>query len=137
MTWYKHFTQNNTSRSSRPAVFYLKSCSNNFVKILLQTCLNIKKILKHWSSVMKFTNLSRTIFYGTPLSGLLSLKFCRSQGLSSIIKENNRIILTICSTNPANIYLFKVNSRNIKKRCEIYSELAIKTPLTSFCCFYC
>ena len=86
---------------------------------------------------MKFTNLSRTIFYGTPLSGLLSLKFCTSQGLSSIIKENNRIILTICSTNPANIYLFKVNSRNIKKRCEIYSELAIKTPLTSLCCFYC
>ena len=29
---------------------------------------------------------------------------------------------------PANIYLFKVNNRNIKKRCEIYSKLTIKTP---------
>ena len=29
---------------------------------------------------------------------------------------------------PANIYLFKVNIRNTKKRCEIYSKLTIKTP---------
>ena len=28
----------------------------------------------------------------------------------------------------ANIYLFKVNNRNTKKRCEICSELTIKTP---------
>ena len=30
--------------------------------------------------------------------------------------------------HPANIYLFKVNNRNTRKRCEIYSKLAIKTP---------
>ena len=29
---------------------------------------------------------------------------------------------------PANIYLFKVNSRNTKKRCEICSKLTIKIP---------
>ena len=29
--------------------------------------------------------------------------------------------------NPANIYLFKVNNRNTIKRCEICSELTIKT----------
>ena len=29
---------------------------------------------------------------------------------------------------PANIYLFKVNYRNTKKRCEICLQLAIKTP---------
>ena len=29
---------------------------------------------------------------------------------------------------PANIYLFKVNNRNIGKRCEICSKLTIKTP---------
>ena len=30
--------------------------------------------------------------------------------------------------SPANNYLFKVNNRNIRKRCEICSKLAIKTP---------
>ena len=29
---------------------------------------------------------------------------------------------------PANIYLFKVNNRNTRKRCEICSTLTIKTP---------
>ena len=29
---------------------------------------------------------------------------------------------------PANIYLFKGNDRNTRKRCEIYSKLTIKTP---------
>ena len=29
---------------------------------------------------------------------------------------------------PANIYLFKVNTRNTRKKCEIYSKLTIKTP---------
>ena len=29
---------------------------------------------------------------------------------------------------PADIYLFKVNKRNTKKRCEICSALTIKTP---------
>ena len=30
--------------------------------------------------------------------------------------------------NPANIYLFKVNNRNTRKRCEMCSKLPIKTP---------
>ena len=36
----------------------------------------------------------------------------------------------LCSkaNNPANIYLFKVNNRNTRKRCEIFSKLTIKTP---------
>ena len=29
---------------------------------------------------------------------------------------------------PAGIYLFKVNNRNTRARCEIYSKLTIKTP---------
>ena len=29
---------------------------------------------------------------------------------------------------PANIYLFKVNNRNSRKRCELGSKLTIKTP---------
>ena len=30
--------------------------------------------------------------------------------------------------NPANIYLFNVNNRNTRKRCEICSKLTIQTP---------
>ena len=32
------------------------------------------------------------------------------------------------SNNPANIFLFKVNNRNSRKRCEICSKLTTKTP---------
>ena len=35
------------------------------------------------------------------------------------------IIIFICSI-PANSYLFKVNNRNIRKRCEICSKLTVK-----------
>ena len=30
--------------------------------------------------------------------------------------------------DPANIYLFKVNNKKTRKRCEIFSKLTIKTP---------
>ena len=42
--------------------------------------------------------------------------------------------------NPANIYLFKFNNGNTRKRCEICSKITIKTQerrLTSFWYFYC
>ena len=49
--------------------------------------------------------------------------------------------------SPASIYLFKVNNRNTRRMCEIWSKLTIKTPvflfltlnifLTFFLCFYC
>ena len=32
------------------------------------------------------------------------------------------------SSNPAGIYLLKVNNRNTRTRCEIYSKLTIKIP---------
>ena len=52
---------------------------------------------------------------------------------SSIVTEYMNI--------PANIYLFKVINRDTRKRCEIYSELTIKTTkttsTTSFWGFYC
>ena len=34
----------------------------------------------------------------------------------------------LSSAVPANIYLFKVNNKNTRKRCEICSTLTIKTP---------
>ena len=36
--------------------------------------------------------------------------------------------MNLLSTIPANVYLFKVSTRNIRKRYEMRSKLAIKTP---------
>ena len=35
------------------------------------------------------------------------------------------------SNSPVNVYLLKVNDRNARKRCEICSNLTIKTPFSS------
>ena len=72
---------------------------------------------------------------GTPKKLLdTALNTCHSPFLKfpllihpSILKTTflNVLLLT---KNPANIYLLKVNNRNNRKRCEICSELTIKTP---------
>ena len=49
-----------------------------------------------------------------------------------IVKAMSNLIVIKLSEfdtcNPFGIYLFKVNNRNTKKRCEICSKLKIKTP---------
>ena len=45
-------------------------------------------------------------------------------------------IFTITSF-PANIFLFKVNNRNSRKKCEICLNLTIKTPERRHWCPYC
>ena len=47
-----------------------------------------------------------------------------------IVRKTRFKYIWVCSGEPipANIYLFKVNNRNITKRCEICSKLTIKTP---------
>ena len=57
--------------------------------------------------------------------------------MRKIAKVNGRESLCTCSksrktimkrgSNPADNYMFKVNNRNIKTRCEICSKLTIKT----------
>ena len=36
-------------------------------------------------------------------------------------------VIIFSGPNPGNIYLFKVNNKNTRKRCEIFSRLTIKT----------
>ena len=44
-------------------------------------------------------------------------------------KANSNVIsYLLVTTNPAGIYLLKVNNRNTRTRCEICSKLTIKTP---------
>ena len=37
-------------------------------------------------------------------------------------------VIVVSVSDPANIYLFKVDNRNTRKKCEICSKLTIKTP---------
>ena len=50
--------------------------------------------------------------------------------MSVRLKIETKVFLSFCFqyTKPANIYLFKGNNRNTNKRCEIYSQLTMKTP---------
>ena len=43
-----------------------------------------------------------------------------------LIQINTKPYIVTVIYNPANIYLLKVNNRNTKKMCEIYSKLKIK-----------
>ena len=46
-------------------------------------------------------------------------------------KKNESMLFYIasnCNCIPAGIYLFKVNNRNTRTKCEICSQLTIKTP---------
>ena len=47
---------------------------------------------------------------------------CKKQLFASVLKNKCKLFY-----NPANIYLFKVNNRDITKRREICSKLIIKT----------
>ena len=50
-------------------------------------------------------------------------------------RRTNRIF---SSSNPAAIYLLKVNNISTRTRCEIYPKLTIKTPERRlFWCLYC
>ena len=42
--------------------------------------------------------------------------------------SENQLISGRIEVYPAGIYLLKVNNRNTRRRCEIYSKLTIKTP---------
>ena len=46
----------------------------------------------------------------------------------TIFVSNSDVHAPEFNENPANIYMLNVNNRNARKRCEIYSELTIKTP---------
>ena len=45
-----------------------------------------------------------------------------------VLYQTWKIQKYLLSVIPANIYLFKVNNKNTRKRCQICSKLTIKTP---------
>ena len=57
-----------------------------------------------------------------------SLKVYVSLKFEKTIGKFWQILGYFRSSNPARIYLLKVNNRNTRTRCEICSKLTIKTP---------
>ena len=51
-----------------------------------------------------------------------------SRPVKSNPENHNFPDLLISNLNPAGNYMFKVNNRNTRTRCEICSKLTIKTP---------
>ena len=51
-----------------------------------------------------------------------------SRILALIIRNAYKKLYSLYLTFPANIYLFRFNNRNTRKRCGICSKLTIKTP---------
>ena len=73
-----------------------------------------------------------------------ALKFWTGSRLKRIIKfpyhdddaSHDKALFQFEITYPANIYLFKVNKRNTRKKCEICPKLTIKTPEQRQRCLY-
>ena len=66
---------------------------------------------------------SKNICYDILIMFLISLETYSTPKLSKYVTSSS-----VTYRYPANIYLFKVNYGNTRKRCEICSKLAIKTP---------
>ena len=79
-------------------------------KVMIKWCANIEIMTREWR--LRLTLLER---YWV--------------GLDVVTSSCSNVIFSCCfGVFPANIYLFKVNNRNTRNRCEISSKLTIKTP---------
>ena len=72
---------------------------------------------KTWSVVIRSNLIERKV----------NMEIAKDRnGFRSLIR--NRLINARMENSPGGIYLFKVNNRNIRKRCEICSKLTIEAP---------
>ena len=79
---------------------------------------------------------------GSFLYACLVLAYHSWKELTEIKKCNNYIneretLLEKLGTIAVGNYLFKVNNRNTRASCEIWSKLTLKTPEAFLWCFYC
>ena len=66
--------------------------------------------------------------FRTLLNIFLMMLFCENSGRLLDLNCLGNNTASKMFDSPANIYLFKVNNRNTRKRCEICWKLTIKTP---------
>ena len=67
-------------------------------------------------------------FYGSECDESKKSLFEASNGWVKNLMRHNGFSLRRKTTTPAGNYMFKVNNRNTRTRCEICSKLTIKTP---------
>ena len=84
-------------------------------------CDQIRSFLMIWSHSLKKSLMENFIFCA--LSNKDAVKNLWWSVFVKIVKP-----LTICTKNPSGNYLFKVNNRNTRWRCEICSKLTIQKP---------
>ena len=118
-----------SSRLKKEGIF----CIAYFVRKKFFNICVLSQCILYW---IHFQNMHTFTYQKILLNSFFCL-FLKSSYLQFILKcfpvfskNCNRILETteINGNIPANIYLFKVNNRNTKKRCEFYSKLTIKTP---------
>ena len=85
-----------------------------------------------------FWSSSRNDFLKNRLACLVSITKVASESETGATNTRQKQLL---STKDLNItfgnYMFKVNNRNTRTRCEICSMLTIKKPERTFWCLYC
>ena len=101
-------------RSSRPEVFCKKGVVENCANF---TGKHLCWSRQQWSFPVNFAKLLRTPFFNRTASVAASAPWKVTSGKKR---------LEVCI--PAGIYLFKVNNKKTRTRCEIYSKLKEKTP---------
>ena len=108
-------------------------------KILdLTTCISVTKLSLTASIKCKILINTDTV-KGILLKAFPSLDIFQKTFRSLVsLEQICRLFLVIVTfMYPAANYMFNVNNRNTRTRCEIYSKLTIKAPLASFWYLYC
>ena len=111
-----------------------KYFSANFAKFLRTSVSEIWLFLNSIKTPMK-NNLFQTnnqlpsncTYVGTKYY-VADLKTCRRSKQSKVQNKNVGNFTTSEKNHPSDIYLLKVNNRNTRTSCSIYSKLTIKTP---------
>ena len=96
------------------------------VKDFFSKCDQIRNSLQIWSHLLKKSLMENFIFYAVSKVTEPAHNYTRSQAHFQVFSCRSLEIFQ--SSYPANIYLFKVNNRNTRKRYEISSKLIIKAP---------
>ena len=107
---------------------FTSECLPNYVHVSLKKrntalCLKSSKILSHESSIAHNLSSCSVIiifFFLSAASTIHQSKFVSVAYIS--------FYFTFLIHSPAGNYMFKVNNRNTRTRCEICSKLTIKTP---------
>ena len=110
--------------------------------MFIETRTKLKKSLKNIMNCCKLLIVFKKSILGhafhfkdcipKDLTSVVDYKFhcelCNESYYGEFVRHLNISIYNHLPNNPAKIYLFKVTNRSTRKRCEIRSELTMKTP---------